>query len=122
MAKGKKILSEGQSSIDQIETVAKRAKTSYKPDVKATVAIEAIIGELTIAEIADKYEIKTPQNIQQWKEEALKAIYLQFSKPGRKARKSAGVSGKQASRADSILNQASKIWSELGDKDASAAE
>ncbi len=45
-------------------------RRNYKPEFKAKVALEAIKGELTLSEIASKYEIH-PNLISKWKKEVM---------------------------------------------------
>lgn len=49
------------------------SKKNHSPNFKAKVAAEAIKGELTIAEIAAKYEVH-PTQIANWKKKALENL------------------------------------------------
>ena len=53
-------------------------KKSFSPQQKAAVALEAIKGELTIPQIASKYEVH-PTQIGQWKATILKTLPELFS-------------------------------------------
>jgi len=48
-------------------------RRNFKSEFKAKVAMEAIKGELTLAEISSKYEIH-PNLISKWKKEAIKKM------------------------------------------------
>jgi transposase len=56
--------------------MSKKAK-QYGSEEKAKVAIEAIKGELTIAQISSKYGVHATQ-IHKWKQEALQSMVLGF--------------------------------------------
>ncbi len=55
-----------------------REKKSYTSDFKATVALEALSGELTLSEIAAKYTVN-PDLIAKWKREAIDNLSGVFS-------------------------------------------
>ena len=48
-------------------------KKSFTPQAKASVALEAIKGELTIAQIAGRYEVH-PTQIAVWKKQAIEIL------------------------------------------------
>lgn len=45
-------------------------KKSYDSKFKSRVALEALRGELTVAEIAEKYQVH-PNQVQQWKKKLM---------------------------------------------------
>lgn len=48
-------------------------KKSYDSKFKSRVALEALRGELTVAEIAGKYQVH-PNQVQQWKRNSWKEL------------------------------------------------
>lgn len=54
-------------------------KKSYDSKFKSRVALEALRGELTVAEIAGKYQVH-PNQVQQWKRNSWKE-HPRFSSP-----------------------------------------
>ena len=58
-----------------------RAETS--PEVKANVAVAAIVGEKSIAELARDFGVEQP-SVNLWKTQALEAILDRFQHPPRK--------------------------------------
>lgn len=61
----------------------KKQVKQYKAEEKAKVAIEAIIGELTIAQITSKYGVHANQ-LYKWKKEALESIIEGFKNKSKK--------------------------------------
>ena len=55
----------------------RRKRRNHRPEFKAKVAFEALKGERTIAEIADKYELHTNQ-VTTWKAKLKKDIATVF--------------------------------------------
>ena len=53
-------------------------KKQFTPQAKAAVALEAIKGELTIAQIASKYEVH-PTQISSWKKQAVEMLKIGFT-------------------------------------------
>ena len=53
-------------------------KKVFSPELKANVALEAIKEELTVPQIASKYEIH-PQQVGRWKKEALEILKSGFT-------------------------------------------
>lgn len=53
-------------------------KKSFTPQAKAAVALEAIKAEITIAQIASRYEVH-PTQISAWKKQALEILKTGFS-------------------------------------------
>jgi len=75
--------------------------------LKATVALEALKGEKTQAQIASEYEVH-PNQVSSWKQEGQAALLEAFSKKrGRKAAKEKGV-GEQA-----LFEQIGRLQMEL---------
>ena len=60
-------------------------RKSYSPGEKAKIALEAIKGELTLAEISNRYDVHSTQ-INQWKQHALKSLAELFSNKTRALR------------------------------------
>lgn len=54
-----------------------RKKTKYSAQEKAKVALEAIKGEMTIAQISSRYGVHATQ-INRWKKEAVEGMILGF--------------------------------------------
>lgn len=59
-------------------------KKQYSAVEKAKIAMEAIKGELTIAQISSKYGVHATQ-ITKWKQQALKSMQEGFAKKGSKS-------------------------------------
>lgn len=59
-------------------------RKKHGTEFKAKVALEAIRGEQTIQEIAQKYEVH-PNQVTQWKRQLLDNATSAFEKPGKKS-------------------------------------
>ena len=59
----------------------RRKRRLHKPEFKAKVALAAIKGEMTMAEMVKKYEIQAGQ-ITQWKKQLLSGAGAAFEKGG----------------------------------------
>ena len=57
----------------------RRKRRLHKPGFKATVALTAIKGELTMAEMVKKFDVQAPQ-ITQWKKQLLASAEVAFEK------------------------------------------
>lgn len=57
-------------------------RTSYSPSFKAKVALEALRGEHTMAELAAKYEVH-PTLVTRWKRQAAEGLVEVFDAGGR---------------------------------------
>ena len=66
--------------------VGRRGRRKYSASFKAKVALEAIKGELTLSELASKYEVH-PNQISRWRKEAIEGLTDTFSAKKRKADK-----------------------------------
>ena len=51
----------------------KKTRKVYSPQFKSKVALEALRGQLTINQLAQKYQLH-PNQITQWKKQALEAL------------------------------------------------
>ena len=61
-----------------------RQRKSYSAELKARIALEAIKGQLTINQIATHYGVH-PNQVQQWKQLAVKQLPGLFSRPPARA-------------------------------------
>ena len=66
------------SIILEIEKV-RRKRRLHKPEFKAKVALEAIKGEMTMAQMIKKFDVQQPQ-ITQWKKQLLSSAGAAFDK------------------------------------------
>lgn len=57
----------------------RRKRRLHKPEFKATVALTAIKGEMTMAEMVKKFDVQAPQ-ITQWKKQLLASAGAAFDK------------------------------------------
>lgn len=60
----------------------RRKRRLHKPDFKAKVALEAIKGEMTMAEMVKKFDVQAAQ-ISQWKKQLLDNASDAFGKGGK---------------------------------------
>jgi transposase len=58
-----------------------RTRRRFSAEFKAKVALEAIQGDLTVAELASKYEVH-PTQIAAWKREAIEKLAQVFDEKG----------------------------------------
>lgn len=68
--------------------MAKRKRRSFSKDFKARVALEAIREKETLAQLANRYDVH-PNQISQWKREALAGLPEAFEKGGGQHREAA---------------------------------
>jgi len=68
---------------NKMEQKMKRQTKKYSAEEKARIAIESIIGELTMAQITSKYGVHVNQ-IYRWKKEALESIVSGFKTKSKK--------------------------------------
>lgn len=59
-------------------------RKKHSTEFKSKVALEAVRGEQTIQEIAQKYEVH-PNQVTQWKKQLLDNATSAFEKPGKKS-------------------------------------
>lgn len=62
-------------------TMRKRPRRIHSPAFKAKVALEAIRGQLTVAELAQRHDVH-PNQITQWKTQLLERATEAFTTPG----------------------------------------
>jgi transposase len=65
-------------------TMRKRPRRNHSPAFKAKVALEAIRGQLTVAELAQRHDVH-PNQITQWKAQLLERATEAFATPGERA-------------------------------------
>ena len=65
-------------------TMRKRPRRNHSPAFKAKVALEAIRGQLTVAELAQRHDVH-PNQIAQWKTQLLERATEAFATPGERA-------------------------------------
>lgn len=59
----------------------RKPRRSYGTEFKAKVALAAVRGDRTLAELAGHYEVH-PSQIRQWKKQLLEGLPAIFSRPG----------------------------------------
>lgn len=64
--------------------MTRRPRRNHRPAFKAKVALAAIRGEQTLAELAQQFDVH-PNQIKQWKEQLLAALPEVFDSGGKKA-------------------------------------
>lgn len=62
-------------------TMRKRPRRNHSPAFKAKVALEAIRGQLTVAELTQRHDVH-PNQITQWKTQLLERATEAFTTPG----------------------------------------
>jgi transposase-like protein len=65
-------------------TMRKRPRRNHSPAFKAKVALEAIRGQLTVAELAQRHDVH-PNQITQWKTQLLERATEGFTTPGERS-------------------------------------
>ena len=61
-----------------------RQRKSYSAELKARVALEAIKGQMTVNQIATRYDVH-PNLVAQWKQQAIKQMPEMFARPSARA-------------------------------------
>ena len=61
-----------------------RQRKSYSAELKARVALEAIKGQMTVNQIATRYDVH-PNLVAQWKQQAIKLMPESFTRPSARA-------------------------------------
>ena len=65
-------------------TMRKRPRRNHSPAFKAKVALEAIRGQLTVAELAQRHDVH-PNQITQWKTQLLERATEAFATPAERS-------------------------------------
>lgn len=79
-------------------------RKKHGTEFKAKVALEAIRGEQTIQEIAQKYEVH-PNQVTQWKRQLLDNATSAFEKPGKKSQADKEIEMKE----DQLFSQIGRL-------------
>ena len=79
-------------------------RKKHGKEFKAKVALEAIRGEQTIQEIAQKYEVH-PNQVTQWKRQLLDNATSAFEKPGKKSQADKEIEMKE----DQLFSQIGRL-------------
>jgi len=66
------------------EQAMSRQRKSYSAELKARVALEAIKGQMTVNQIATRYDVH-PNLVAQWKQQAIKQMPESFARPSTRA-------------------------------------
>jgi transposase len=85
--------------------IMKTTKKQYSAAEKAKIAVEAIKGELTIAQISSKYGVHATQ-ISKWKQQALESLQVGFTSKAEK------VEADQTELVDKLYRQIGKLTTE----------
>ncbi len=64
--------------------MSRRPRRNHSPEFKAKVALEAAKGELTLSELAKRYDVH-PNQITGWKTQLLKRMGKVFDRPAQSA-------------------------------------
>ena len=86
--------------IPELKEKTRKPRAETASDVKASVAVAAIVGEKSIAELARDFGVEQA-SVNLWKTQALQAIVDRFENPPRKGRTKAPA--KEGSRTASVL-------------------
>jgi len=84
-------------------------RKTYSAEFKARVALEAIRGEMTVNQIAARYEVH-PSQVTQWKKQALEHLKDSFSSRRAKAQKQ----DVEHSKTNSTARSDDSRWSSTG--------
>jgi transposase len=74
-----------KTALQRSKNVPKRARRNHSPAFKAKVALAAVKGEQTIAELAARYDVH-PNQITQWKTQLLNNVAGVFNVPNTNAK------------------------------------
>src|SRR5829696_7816383 len=66
------------------EPAMSRQRKSYSAELKARVALEAIKGQMTVNQIATRYDVH-PNLVAQWKQQAIKQMPESFTRSSARA-------------------------------------
>jgi transposase len=75
----------------------------YSPELKAIIALEALKGAMSVAELASKYEIR-PSLVVKWKRQARNGMVRMFSLDGDASAGLEGGGDKSAHKGMSLLS------------------
>lgn len=86
----------------------KRTRKTHPPEFKAKVALEAIIGDRTITEIAKEYGLY-PNQVIQWKTQGLEGLVDAFKQTEKAVQATPAKGGKRDNHLNSLFQQVDKL-------------
>lgn len=86
----------------------KRTRKTHPPEFKAKVALEAIIGDRTITDIAKEYKLY-PNQVIQWKTQGLEGLVDAFKQTEKPAQAPPAKANKRDSHINSLFQQVDKL-------------
>lgn len=86
----------------------KRTRKIHPPEFKAKIALEAIIGDKTISDIAKEYGLY-PNQVIQWKTQGLEGLVDAFKQTERQVQAAPAKAGRKDSHINSLFQQVDKL-------------
>ena len=86
----------------------RRTRKTHPPEFKAKIALEAIIGDKTITEIAKEYGLY-PNQVIQWKTQGLEGLVNSFKQSEKSVQVTPAKVGKKDSHLNSLFQQVDKL-------------
>lgn len=86
----------------------RKPRKTHPPEFKAKIALEAIIGDKTITEIAKEYGLY-PNQVIQWKTQGLEGLVDAFKQTERQVQAAPAKGGRKDSHLNSLFQQVDKL-------------